>query len=329
VIIPFPRNLFNFLEYPITWTLLVLNLLLFFFLSEGFNKKLETSLYKDRELIVAAHLYKEYLQTRSLSKDFIKFNSLDVQSINFFGKKDQSENLIALGLLALRNNEFIKYALTHSFHGDQVRIEEWKSRIRSYTKYRENSVFNVFGLSYHDQSPFHWVTYQFIHSGLTHLMFNMLFLLFIGSAVEGLIGGLGTILVFIVGGVFGGIFYLIFNTHGGVPVVGASASLSALISFYLLHEPRQRIRYLYVFSPSSQHYGLIYLPKLLIFPLFILSDMTYLLAMDLNLSTSIAHSAHLGGFFAGMVLALMEKFLNLFHRSKTSSHGVFSNTDGL
>lgn len=158
----------------------------------------------------------------------------------------------------------------------------------------------------------------------------MIFLIFLGTAVESIVGGMGLITVYIIGGIFGGSFYLLLNQNGMIPVVGASASLSALLSFYLFMEPRKRIRYIYFVSPSKDHYGLIYLPKFLIFPLFILSDITQVLSMSqYGIGSSVAHSAHIGGVVAGVLLAFLEEFLKLFNRSKTSTHSIFSNTHRL
>lgn len=88
-------------------------------------------------------------------------------------------------------------------------------------------------------------------------------------------------------------------------MVGASASISALMGFYVATELRTRIRYLYFVSPIPGHYGAIYLPTWLIIPMFLLVDLESLWATPEGLGGGVAYAAHLGGAFGGLLLGLV------------------------
>jgi membrane associated rhomboid family serine protease len=83
------------------------------------------------------------------------------------------------------------------------------------------------------------ITYQFMHSGILHILFNMLWLYWLGQIFEEYLGNKRTIGLYLLGGLFGALFFVIslnvfpFFTHGGAAlsgsVVGASASVMAII----------------------------------------------------------------------------------------------------
>jgi membrane associated rhomboid family serine protease len=82
------------------------------------------------------------------------------------------------------------------------------------------------------------ITYMFMHAGIFHILFNMLWLYWMGQIFEEYLGNKRTIGVYILGGLTGAfLFVLSFNTlplfvHSGflgAPLVGASAAVMAII----------------------------------------------------------------------------------------------------
>lgn len=83
------------------------------------------------------------------------------------------------------------------------------------------------------------VTYQFMHAGILHILFNMLWLHWMGQIFEEFLGTKRTIGLYLLGGLFGGAFFVIaynvfplFAQSGAAisgSVVGASASVMAII----------------------------------------------------------------------------------------------------
>jgi membrane associated rhomboid family serine protease len=206
-----------------------------------------------------------------------------------------------LGTYALRDSDFLKRAETMKFHGDEVAIENWRRDLGDFGHYYDSDTIYNFGLNRADIYSWTWLTYQFSHASLMHLFSNMLFLVVIGTTVETFVGGFGLVALYLLGGVAGGAAFLYYNGHGVIPMVGASASISALLAFYLVVERRRRVRYVYFISPFPNHNGFIYLPTLLIFPLFLLVDFTSLLSNPDGIGSGVAYSAHVGGTIFGLL----------------------------
>ncbi|SDP85478.1 Membrane associated serine protease, rhomboid family [Mucilaginibacter sp. OK268] len=82
-------------------------------------------------------------------------------------------------------------------------------------------------------------TYMFMHAGVLHILFNMLWLYWMGQIFEEYLGNKRTIGLYIMGGLAGALFYIAcYNlfpafTHNpglqAIPVVGASASVMAIV----------------------------------------------------------------------------------------------------
>jgi len=81
------------------------------------------------------------------------------------------------------------------------------------------------------------ITYMFMHAGFFHILFNMLWLYWIGQIFEEYLGHKRTIGLYLMGGLTGALFFILaFNflpafsgVVAGATVVGASASVMAVI----------------------------------------------------------------------------------------------------
>lgn len=83
------------------------------------------------------------------------------------------------------------------------------------------------------------VSYQFMHAGILHILFNMLWLFWMGQIFEEFLGNKRTVGLYLLGGLFGAAFFAAsynlfpFFTSGNAAlsgvVVGASASVMAII----------------------------------------------------------------------------------------------------
>lgn len=73
-----------------------------------------------------------------------------------------------------------------------------------------------------------FVTYAFLHADVTHLGFNLLGFLAFAAAVEYRVGGVGLVVLFVAGAVAGAALHLVLHFGEAVPMVGASASVSAM-----------------------------------------------------------------------------------------------------
>lgn len=124
--------------------------------------------------------------------------------------------------------------------------------------------------------PWTLITYFFMHAGFMHILFNMLFLYWFGLIIKEFVGGGKVVSLFVLGGIAGGLFYLlIYNlipgyqdrvatsvmlgASGGVyAVVVGAATLSPNYTIHLLFLGPVRIKYIalfYVFMSFVQTTG--------------------------------------------------------------------------
>lgn len=132
------------------------------------------------------------------------------------------------------------------------------------------------------------VTYQFLHGGFLHLLFNMFALLMFGAHVERQIGSRPFLRLYLLGGIFAGLVNIVPHVFVKVPTVGASGALCAVVAAFALMNPNSRIAFLILFFPvfvKAKTFVLIY-ALITVF-------------QALTATGSIAHLAHLGGLVFG------------------------------
>ncbi len=140
------------------------------------------------------------------------------------------------------------------------------------------------------------ITYQFIHGGLFHVAMNMVGLYFVGRTVVSALGPTQFVVIYLAGGVFGALFEWLLQSAAGRPcaIVGASASLSALMFVFVTIQPRMMVQ-LFPFPFSFTLVKLAW--GFMIFNgLFGLSS----LASPVSAGTT-AYLAHVGGALYGIV----------------------------
>jgi membrane associated rhomboid family serine protease len=144
------------------------------------------------------------------------------------------------------------------------------------------------------------VTFQFMHGGWMHLLFNMIGLYFFGRAMEETLGRRGLLTLYLLSGTVGGLlqmalaFALPVYFVGGV--VGASAGVFGLIAAFATRAPDQPITmFFYIFPVTFKAKYLLLLEGSLAF-LGVLGPLIHFTALTGN----IAHAAHLGGMLTGI-----------------------------
>ena len=147
---------------------------------------------------------------------------------------------------------------------------------------------------------------MFLHGGWLHLMGNMLFLWIFAVNVEDRLGRPAVPrVIYLVGGDRGGRRATSWWTRtSDIPMIGASGAISAVLGAYLVLFPRARIQ-------SLVFLGFFY--QLIAVPAVIVLGFWFLLQLIDGLASLGAHRrggrgvafcAHIGGFVAGMVMAL-------------------------
>lgn len=137
----------------------------------------------------------------------------------------------------------------------------------------------------------------FLHADILHLGFNLLFLVVFGTALESELGRIRFLLCYFLGGFTATLAHIAFHPWSGVPAIGASGAIAALLGAYLVRLPRAWV--------------LTYFPPIFLFPvpapLFLLVWIAGQVAgawhaggwLSAPSGTEIAWTAHLGGFAFG------------------------------
>ena len=84
------------------------------------------------------------------------------------------------------------------------------------------------------------LTATLVHSGLVHLGFNLLMLVWCGTQVERIIGAGGLVALYVVGAFAAAAAQWGVNPHGTVPMIGASGAISAVMGAFALSYGRAR-----------------------------------------------------------------------------------------
>ena len=156
-----------------------------------------------------------------------------------------------------------------------------------------------------DASRFYTVlTSMYTHAGISHLLFNVLGIVFIGAAFEQRIGTRPYILLYFLTGLCGTLVYAAFNWWDmWAAVVGASGAIFGVMGAFVRMFPQERMSLFVMFFP---------LPPM---PLWVIvSGFVALQILFLGGTSHIAVEAHMGGLIAGLLLAPLVVRLPLHRR---------------
>lgn len=135
-------------------------------------------------------------------------------------------------------------------------------------------------------------TYMFIHGGIWHLAFNMFTLYFLGPETERAMGSKHFLAMYLISGLLAGLGWLWLSAYSyGPPCVGASGAIYGVLAAFATLYPRRQLTILvfFIIPVTLQAWQLV----------AGLAVIEFLLAGDQ--SSSIAHTAHLAGAFAGFL----------------------------
>ena len=143
------------------------------------------------------------------------------------------------------------------------------------------------------------LTHPWLHATPLHLIGNLVFLFAFGPAVENVLGGRRTFILFVVSGAAGGLAKLAVDPTSALPMIGASGAISGMLAAAMVLGPRRRVL---AWTPYLIVVQLLEVPTwmFVVVWLGLQLGLAYL-ALDADIATS--PFAHLGGFLAGMALA--------------------------
>jgi membrane associated rhomboid family serine protease len=85
------------------------------------------------------------------------------------------------------------------------------------------------------------VTSQFLHGGWMHVIWNMVYLWIFGDNVEDRLGHTGYLVFYLGAGAAAGLLQVLFNPFSGIPMVGASGAIAAVMGAYFVLYPQSRV----------------------------------------------------------------------------------------
>lgn len=152
------------------------------------------------------------------------------------------------------------------------------------------AIFSSFGISRDSllSEPWTIVTSLFLHGGFTHILFNMLWLYWYGTALVMLIGEVKFLILYFVGGLVGNALFALIEPVG--LAIGASGAVFALGGALAIMRPKMKI----VLFPIP-------IPIDLWVYVLIGSAFLSVLVPAVSPGSGIGWQAHLGGLITGVV----------------------------
>jgi len=153
-------------------------------------------------------------------------------------------------------------------------------------------------------------TSMFLHGGIFHLFGNMLYLHIFGDNIEDNFGRGRYIFSYVLCGIVASFAHILTTLYpsipmGGaslIPTIGASGAISGVLGAYLILYPRARI------LTAVVYYWIYFarIPAVLFLGFWFILQLFYgSLTLAFEIPSGTAYWAHIGGFVAGMILALI------------------------
>lgn len=289
IIVPTEKQL-DWRHAPIVLcTLVLMNLMVFFFYQSNDNKKIidvmqtyQTHGYLEHEW----PLFEQYLQSKQ-----------EAVLIETYREQYQDEYYEEIVVDLLMRDDFYHYLQRHAgnyFKSDLY--DEWMlERPRLHTLVQSVS-FVANGLRANELRATSFLTHQFLHGDIMHLLGNMFFLIVCGFAVEAAIGHWRFLAFYILSGFAAGFAQVASDWNSSAPLIGASGAISGVMAMYLAVFRLKKIEFFYWFFFFVGYFRA---PALLILPFYIGKEI-YSFYSDTD--SNVAFMAHAGGFVAGAIL---------------------------
>lgn len=166
------------------------------------------------------------------------------------------------------------------------------------------------------------ITAQFLHAGLTHVGFNMLFLWIFGNNVEEELGHVKYLFFYLACGLLAGLTQWYFSQQSDIPTLGASGAIAGVMGAYILKFPKAEVLTL---IPLLFFVTTVRIPAVFFLGFwFIQQAFNGITSLNAPVNIGMQHGgiaywAHAGGFVFGAILGPM---LGLFsHNNKPEKNG--------
>lgn len=289
IIVPTEKQL-DWRHAPVVLCALVLiNLMVFFFYQSNDNKKISDVIQDYQAHGYLEHewpLFEQYLQSKQ-----------EGELLEAYREQYQDEYYEEIAVDLLMRADFYRYLQNNAGnHFKSDLYDEWVlERPRLHTKMQSVS-FVANGLRANELRATSFLTHQFLHGDIMHLLGNMFFLIVCGFAVEAAIGHWRFLAFYLVSGVAAGFAQVASDWNSSAPLIGASGAISGVMAMYLAVFRLKKIEFFYWFFFLVGYFRA---PALFILPFYIGKEI-YSFYSDTE--SNVAFMAHAGGFVAGAIL---------------------------
>lgn len=145
------------------------------------------------------------------------------------------------------------------------------------------------------------LTSMFMHGGYAHIAGNLLFLFVFGDNVEKAVGSLIYAAFYLVSGVVASLAHVLFSVDSVIPSLGASGAISGVLAGYLVLFPKNRVKVLVGMRFVSEVPALVMIGMWAVFQ-FVAG---FASITESAQTSGVAYMAHIGGFVAGLALAVL------------------------
>jgi len=150
------------------------------------------------------------------------------------------------------------------------------------------------------------ITSLFFHGDLLHLVGNMVFLLVFGRRVENQLERINFLAFYLATGIAAELVHVLMQPNSSAPLIGASGAISGVLGAFFICNPRARITL--VLEPVLIYFLrrlTIRLPAWIFLPAWFCLQISFALRPH---RTSVAFWAHVGGFVAGVIIAVAVRY---------------------
>jgi membrane associated rhomboid family serine protease len=187
---------------------------------------------------------------------------------------------------------------------------EMDSLSERFAELEKSSILDNYGFVPAHARPITYLTSMFLHTGWLHLIGNMWFLWLAGFVLEDRWGRAIYPIFYLVAGIAASIIHAWFNPGSIVPALGASGAVAALMGGFLIRFPKLKIQMLWFMLIFRIRFKA---PAYCLLPLWLFMEIFY--GSLFGQATGVAHWAHVGGFVAGALAALIIQRTGLEHKA--------------
>lgn len=155
------------------------------------------------------------------------------------------------------------------------------------------------------ENLFSLLSSMFMHGGWMHILGNMLFLFVFGDNIEAVLGKMGYLIFYLLGGLAASAAHILLNWNAEIPSIGASGAVAAIMGAYLVMFPRARVRvlmFLLYRITVTEVTALLFLGIWFVSQLF--SGVASLGVPTAQTGGGVAYWAHIGGFALGLIVGV-------------------------